>query len=86
MPQNKFKIIRINNTQNLTLGNVQLSNKKRMIETNAVIGGRQTFAIAAISILPVSTPMFAINHEMIPETVIIPTAANLVKGGVFNSV
>lgn len=73
-PHSRFKITRISIIQDLRFGNTQSKRRNKTIDTITAAAGPNTFAIAAISILPVSTPMFAISHEKIPENRMITMA------------
>lgn len=57
-----------------------------MILTSAISGGKKSGAIAAISMLPVSTPTLAISQLMMPEQTRISVANNPVRCGFFNVV
>jgi hypothetical protein len=53
-----------------------------MIDTTAIAGGKKIFAMAAISMLPVFTPILAISQEIMPETTRMIMAVSLEKEGV----
>lgn len=85
IPHSKFKITITAASQNRNLESFQSNKKNRISVTRNTITGKTIFAIAAISILPVSTPILAMNHEINPERITIMIAPVLLGDGVGKS-